>query len=83
MDISEYTEVLLDAKEEKGLTFEGIGEVIGRSEMWVAALLYGQMQASAEEAAKVVDALGLEEDGPGAEPAPAARRLRTDGDRDR
>ena len=62
MEISEYTEVLLDAKEEKGLTFEALGKTIGRSEVWVAALLYGQMQATAEEAAKVVSALGLEED---------------------
>ena len=62
MEISEYTEVLLDAKDEKGLTFESLGKTMGRSEMWVAALLYGQMQATAEEAGKVVDALGLEED---------------------
>lgn len=62
MEISEYTEVLLDAKEEKGLTFEGLGKALGRSEMWVAALLYGQMKATADEAAKVVSELGLEED---------------------
>jgi cyanate lyase len=62
MEISEYTEVLLDAKEEKGLTFEGLGKAMGRSEMWVAALLYGQMKATPEEAAKVVSELGLEED---------------------
>lgn len=62
MEISEYTEILLDAKEEKGLTFEGLGKALGRSEMWVAALLYGQMKATADEAAKVVSELGLEED---------------------
>ncbi len=62
MEISEYTEVLLDAKEEKGLTFEALGKAMDRSEMWVAALLYGQMKATAEEAAKVVSELGLEED---------------------
>lgn len=62
MEISEYTEVMLDAKEEKGLTFEALGKAIGRSEVWVAALLYGQMQATAEEADKIVSELGLEED---------------------
>ena len=62
MEISEYTEVLLDAKEEKGLTFEELGKKVGRSEVWVAALLYGQMQATSEEAGKIVGALGLEED---------------------
>ncbi|GBE15576.1 MAG TPA: cyanase [Proteobacteria bacterium] len=62
MDITEYTEVLLDAKEEKGLTFTALGQAIGHDEVWVAALLYGQMQANAEEAAKIVSELGLEED---------------------
>jgi len=62
MEISEFTEVLLDAKEEKGLTFEELGKTVDRSEVWMAALLYGQMQATAQEAAKIVDALGLEED---------------------
>ena len=62
MDVSEYTEVMLDAKEVKGLTFEGLGKVIDRSEVWVAALLYGQMQASPEEATKIVTELGLEEE---------------------
>lgn len=62
MEISEFTEVLMEAKEEKGLTFSQLGDLLGRSEMWTAALLYGQSQATAQEADKLIDALGLEED---------------------
>lgn len=62
MEISEYTEFLLEAKEEKGLTFEDLGRKVGRSEMWTAALVFGQAQASAEEAETIISELGLEED---------------------
>ena len=62
MEITEFTEVLLDTKDEKGLSFEGLGKLLGRSEMWTAALLYGQAQATGEEAEKIISALDLEED---------------------
>ncbi len=62
MQISEFTEVLLDAKDVKGLSFEELGKQIGRSEMWTAALIFGQAQSTAEEAQKMISALGLEED---------------------
>jgi len=62
MEISEFTEVLMEAKEDKGLTFQKIGDILGRSEMWTAALFFGQAQATAEEAEKVVSTLELDED---------------------
>jgi len=62
MEISEFTEVMLEAKEEKGLTFEALGKMVSRSEMWTSALIFGQAQATEEEAEKIVSALGLEED---------------------
>jgi cyanate lyase len=62
MDISKITEELLKAKEEKGLSFTALGELVGRSEVWVAALLYGQAQATADEAGKIVSKLGLKKD---------------------
>ena len=62
MEISEFTEVMMEAKDEKGLSFQDLADRIGRSEMWTAALLYGQAQATDEEAEKIVSALGLEED---------------------
>jgi cyanate lyase len=60
MEISEFTEVLMEAKDDKGLSFEDLGKLIDRSEMWTAALLFGQAQATEDEARKITSALGLE-----------------------
>ncbi len=62
MEISGITEALLKAKEEKGLSFSDLGGLVGRSEVWTAALVYGQAQATADEAAKIVSKLGLKRD---------------------
>jgi cyanate lyase len=59
MEICRTTEILLNAKEEKKLSFAEIGKGIGRSELWVSALFYGQAQATAAEAGKIVARLGL------------------------
>jgi len=59
MEICKTTEMLLKAKEEKKLSFAAIGKGIGRSEMFVSALFYGQARATAAEAGKIVDRLGL------------------------
>ena len=59
MEICRTTEILLNAKEEKKLSFAEIGKGIGRSEIWVSALFYGQAQATAAEAGKIVAKLGL------------------------
>ncbi len=62
MEISEFTEVLMEAKDDKGLSFEDLGKLMGRSEMWTAALLFGQAQATEDEARKITSALGLEDE---------------------
>lgn len=62
MEQSRYTGLLLGAKEERGLSFADLGKLVGRSEMWVAALFYGQARATAEEAGKIVTKLGLGRD---------------------
>ena len=59
MEICTTTDMLLKAKEDKKLTFAAIGKGIGRSEVWVSALFYGQAQATAAEAGKIVAKLGL------------------------
>ena len=59
MEICRTTEILLNAKEEKQLSFAEIGKGIGRSEIWVSALFYGQARATAAEAGKIVARLGL------------------------
>jgi len=59
MEICKTTELLLNAKEDKKLSFAAIGKGIGRSEIWVSGLFYGQAQATAAEAGKIVTKLGL------------------------
>jgi cyanate lyase len=60
MELPEIMRKLLAAKNTKGLTFADLGKVVGRDEVWVAALCYRQASASQEEASKLVGALGLE-----------------------
>jgi cyanate lyase len=61
MDVSATTKELLDAKRAKGLSFAELGKVIGRDEVWVAALIYGQAKADEDEARKLVSTLELGE----------------------
>ena len=59
MELSEITKKLLTAKKEKLLSFADLETVVGRDEVWIAAVCYRQASASQEEAAKIVSALGL------------------------
>ena len=59
MALPEITEKLLAAKKAKGITFSDLEQLIGRDEVWLAAVLYRQASASYEEAQKIVEALGL------------------------
>ena len=61
MDI---TDKLFAAKQKLGLSFADLGEALGRDEVWVAALFYGQARASNEEAGKLASILGLEAEAP-------------------
>ena len=59
MAISEITQQLLTAKKAKGMTFQDLGNILRRDQMWVAALIFQQATASADEANLLVEALGL------------------------
>ncbi|MDE0094889.1 MAG: cyanase [Gammaproteobacteria bacterium] len=61
MELTDTTHELLSAKKAKGLSFTDLGAAIGRDEIWVAALMYGQASALPDEAQKLVAALGLDE----------------------
>ncbi|GBE88544.1 Cyanase [Sparassis latifolia] len=50
---------LFEAKAKQGLTFDQIGKAIGRDEIWVAALFYGQAKANTDEIAKLSQVLEL------------------------
>jgi len=59
MQIPEISVQLLRAKKQKGLSFADLEQVLGRNEVWIAALFYRQASASEDEAQKLVSALGL------------------------
>lgn len=43
--MSELTSTLLAAKQAQGLTFADLEAKLGRDEVWIAALFYGQASA--------------------------------------
>ncbi len=59
MTVSEITEKLFAAKKQKGLSFSDLEKIVGRGEVWIAALFYRQASASQEEAEKLASALNL------------------------
>ena len=58
----EATEKILAAKRAKGLSFEQIAATVGRHKVWCASALLGQQSMSAEEAQRVIDLLGLDQE---------------------
>ena len=59
IEISPVTQQILSAKKEKGLSFTDLEKILGRDEVWIAAVIYQQASASEEEANKLLNALGL------------------------
>jgi cyanate lyase len=55
------SKTLFDAKAARSLTFSTIAEALGRSEVAVAALFYGQARATAEDIPKLSSVLGVPE----------------------
>jgi cyanate lyase len=60
MSPSSLTEKLFLAKREMGLSFSDLEAILGRDEVWIAALFYCQATASPEELRKLAVALALE-----------------------
>ncbi len=58
MEQRQLTKTLLDAKKAKGLSFDDLGKIVGKSEVWIAALLYRQASASYDDATQIASALG-------------------------
>ncbi|RMZ88746.1 hypothetical protein DV736_g4027, partial [Chaetothyriales sp. CBS 134916] len=50
---------LFEAKAKKGVSFEKLAQELGRSEVAVAAIFYGQSTASAEDIQKLSEYLGI------------------------
>ena len=60
MASSPLTPTLLAAKQRLGLSFAELGARLGRDEVWVAALVYGQATASPEQALTLLQTLELD-----------------------
>jgi cyanate lyase len=60
MALSPLSQALLAAKRAKGISFADLEGLLGRDEVWIASLFYGQSTASAEEADKLITALDLD-----------------------
>ncbi|EHA56629.1 Cyanate hydratase [Pyricularia oryzae] len=54
-----HSQTLFDAKTAKKLTFEAIASKLGRSEVAVAGMFYGQVQASGEDVEALSELLGV------------------------
>ena len=62
IEVPEITKKLLAAKEATDVTFADLEKTVGRDEVWIAAVFYRQASASPEEAAKILEAIGLSAD---------------------
>ncbi len=58
--LAEITQTILNAKSAKGLTFTELAKAVGCHPIWLAAVCYRQASPSHEQAAKLLDALGLD-----------------------
>jgi len=59
MTRKQATEAILEAKKEKGLSWEAIASQVGGHKIFVTSALLGQNSLTAEEAAKAAAVLGL------------------------
>ena len=62
MEKIEMSELLLEAKKSKGMTWTQLSKAVGMSEVWLASVFYGESSTTEESAAKIVSALSLGED---------------------
>ena len=59
MDRVEALGVIRSKRQEKKMTFQALGQAVGRNPVYVAAALNGQQRLGPEEAGKLAKALGL------------------------
>ena len=59
MDRVEALGVIRNKRQEKKMTFQALGQAVGRNPVYVAAALNGQQRLGPEEAGKLAKALGL------------------------
>jgi cyanate lyase len=62
MEKIEMSDVLLEAKRERGMTWAELATAVGMSEVWLASVFYGESSATEEVATKIGRILDLNED---------------------
>lgn len=77
MNRTECTELILQAKQDKGLTLQELADKIGRHVVWTTAAIMGQATMDAAEADALTSVLGL-----GSEVALALQQIPTKGSLD-
>ena len=61
MDKAEMSRVLLEAKKQKGLTWQDLSNAVGMHEVWLASVCYGENSANEEAARKLAKVLDVGE----------------------
>jgi len=59
MTRAEATRLILEAKQQRGLSFEQIAEAVGRHKVWTTAAVLGQAAMNSEESERAAECLGL------------------------
>lgn len=59
LDRDACTQIILEAKKTKGVSYQQIADAVGRSETWTTSVIYGENTMDATEAKKMCDFLGL------------------------
>ncbi|MDQ3570947.1 MAG: cyanase [Actinomycetota bacterium] len=59
MERKQCTELILEAKAQRALSFADIASKVGCSEVWTTAAIFGQAQMDADEAGTLAGLLGL------------------------
>lgn len=59
IQLSSITQKILTAKQETGVSFSDLEQLLGQDEVWIAAVIYRQAAASEAEAQKLLHAVGL------------------------
>lgn len=62
VELPAITTQLLAAKRSKSVSFADLEQLLGRDEVWIAAVIYRQASASEDEASKLLHALDLSQD---------------------
>lgn len=61
-NLAPHCDTLLSCKTASGKSFEALAKEVGKPEVWLAALFFGNAVTDPETAAKIAKAIGCEDD---------------------